>query len=51
LIRDPAGNQKPNKAGNRSQRIDATVAALMALDRLRVIAPSGNGWDGGVVFV
>jgi phage terminase large subunit-like protein len=50
LVRDPAGNQKPNKTGSRSQRIDATVAALMALDRLRVVAPTG-GWDGGVVFV
>jgi phage terminase large subunit-like protein len=51
LVRDPAGNQKPNKSGVRSQRIDATVAALMALDRLRVFAPTGGGWDGGVVFV
>jgi phage terminase large subunit-like protein len=49
LIKDPSGNQKPDKSKGRKSRIDAVIAGILALSKLEA-SESVSQWDGTVTI-
>ena len=50
LIKDPSGNQKPDKSKGRKSRIDAVIAGIIALSKLEQ-CETADRWSGELLIL